>query len=219
MNQPLLITGIGTAIGKTLVAAMVTEALLADYWKPVQAGFEDGTDSAFVGKLVTNTQTQIREEAYKLKMPASPHIAAQRESVLIDMQVLKDKAESYLKQAFPRQLIIEGAGGLLVPLNSRETIADLAEALNARLILVSRNYLGSINHSLLTAAYCKSRGLDVLGWIFNDDYLQYENEIVTWSGFPSLGSIPHIANIHADSLREHTLVLQKALQDKLNSKA
>ncbi len=216
MHQPLLITGIGTAIGKTLIAAMVTEALQADYWKPVQAGWEDGTDSDFVSKLITNPYTQIKEEAYKLKMPASPHIAAEKESVLIDLNVLMEKADLYLKQAFPRQLVIEGAGGLLVPLNIRETIADLALTLNAKLILVSRNYLGSINHSLLTAAYCKSRGLDVLGWIFNDEYLQYEKEIVVWSGYPSLGSIPHLDNINAEAIRKPTLGLQKALFESLN---
>ncbi len=89
-----------------------------------------------------------------------------------------------------KPLIIEGAGGLLVPLNEKEFVLDLAVKLDATLILVSRNYLGSINHSLLTAAVCKAHGLQVAGWIFNDQYLHYEQEIVQWSGIPAIASIP-----------------------------
>jgi dethiobiotin synthetase len=87
-------------------------------------------------------------------------------------------------------LVVEGAGGLLVPLNDGQFMADLALALDATVILVSRNYLGSINHSLLTAEVCRMRGLRVAGWVFNDQYGDYEEEIVRWSGYPRLGSVP-----------------------------
>ena len=89
-----------------------------------------------------------------------------------------------------RPLVIEGAGGLMVPLNEQEFVIDLVRMLNARLVLVSRNYLGSINHSLMTAAICRNYGLDVAGWVFNDQYMNYEQEIVRWSGYPSLFSVP-----------------------------
>ncbi len=215
MQQPILITGIGTAIGKTLIAAMVTEALEADYWKPVQAGWEEGTDAGFVGKHISNPTSVIHKEAYLLQMPASPHIAAEKEGIRISIDHISKTYTTIAQKASPRQLVIEGAGGLLVPLNPKENFADLAEALQAKLILVSRNYLGSINHSLLTAAYCKNRGLDVLGWVFNDDYLSYEAEIVTWSGYPSLGSIPALPEISPEIVRIHALGLLHGLREKL----
>ncbi|MBS1660882.1 MAG: dethiobiotin synthase [Bacteroidetes bacterium] len=180
--QPIFITGIGTGIGKTLVSAIVTEALGASYWKPVQAGFDEGTDSQWVGERTAGARRI--PEVYKLKMPASPHIAAREEGVVIDLD--------RIAAAMPadRPLVIEGAGGLLVPLNDREFVLDLVRRLDATVILVSRNYLGSINHSLLTAEVCRSHGLRVAGWIFNDQYLAYEEEIVAWSGIPAIGSIP-----------------------------
>ncbi|MBL0882884.1 MAG: dethiobiotin synthase [Chitinophagaceae bacterium] len=196
MNRPIFITGIGTEIGKTVVSAIVTEALQADYWKPVQAGFETGTDALRVQQLLTNTKTIIHPEIYCLQMPASPHIAARAEQIFIDIDRIGEKAKQLLSEKPDRTLVIEGAGGLLVPLNEQESIADLILSLHARVILVSRNYLGSINHSRLTAAYCKQMGIDVIGWIFNDQYLDYEDEIVAWSGFPSLGSVPYLSEIN-----------------------
>ena len=89
-----------------------------------------------------------------------------------------------------RPLVIEGAGGLMVPLNEKEFVIDLVKALDARLVLVSRNYLGSINHSLMTASICRDRGLDVAGWVFNDQYMDYAEEIAAWSGYPILFSLP-----------------------------
>lgn len=187
--SPLFITGIGTGVGKTLVSAIVTEAIGGWYWKPVQAGFDEGTDAEWVGERLTERKdasggSRVRPEAYKLKMPASPHIAAREEGILIRVKDLVSQMPAQ------RPLVVEGAGGLLVPLNEREFMADLALALDATVILVSRNYLGSINHSLLTAEVCRTRGLRVAGWIFNDQYLDYEEEIVGWSGYPRLGAVP-----------------------------
>ncbi|ULQ54201.1 dethiobiotin synthase [Flavihumibacter fluvii] len=185
MAAPIFITGIGTGIGKTLVAAIITEALQADYWKPVQAGFSEGTDTEWVAERITNTKTCFHPEVYKLKLPASPHIAAREEGITIRLGAIID--------ALPdsgQGLIVEGAGGLLVPLNDQEFVADLVLALGAKVVLVSRNYLGSINHSLLTADVCRSRGIDVAGWVFNDQYGDYEADIARWTGLPVLGSIP-----------------------------
>lgn len=182
--RPLFITGIGTDVGKTVVAAIVTEALGGVYWKPVQAGFHDGTDSEWVGQRIGGGLRRVAPEAYRLKLAASPHIAAREEGVVINL----DKLEAAMPP--DRPLVIEGAGGLLVPLNDSEFVLDLVKRLDARVILVSRNYLGSINHSLLTAAVCKAHGLHVAGWVFNDQYLHYEQEIASWSGLPVIGSIP-----------------------------
>jgi dethiobiotin synthetase len=189
MMQPLFVSGIGTGIGKTFVSALLAEALQADYWKPVQAGYADGTDRETVRSLVGNPQTRIHPETYLLKLPASPHIAARQENTRIEIGRIKTELSRFDPQ---RPLIIEGAGGLLVPLNETDMVIDLVHALNARLILVSRNYLGSINHSLLTAAVCRQRGLPVAGWIFNDQFMNYEQEIVEWTGIPSLLSIPFL---------------------------
>ena len=191
--QPIFITGIGTGVGKTIASAVVTEALQADYWKPVQAGFEEGTDALTIKNLLSNQTSVIYPESYKLQLPASPHIAAGEENIRIDLNHIVSCQPS----SDTRHLIVEGAGGILVPLNENEFVIDLIEKLQARVILVSRNYLGSINHSLLTAAICKQRKLDVIGWLFNDQYLNYENEIVNWSGYTKIGSISFSKAVNA----------------------
>jgi dethiobiotin synthetase len=212
-NKPIFITGIGTGVGKTLVSAIVTEALGADYWKPVQAGFEEGTDTIAVKELLSNQQSVVHDEVYKLKTPASPHIAARMDGITISKNAIQEKATAILKQIGSKPLVIEGAGGLLVPLTDTEMVAELITLLNAKVILVSRNYLGSINHSLLTAAYCRSKGLDVAGWIFNDDYMNYEAEIVKWSGYPSLGSIPKLETISKAIISEQANRLTQSLAE------
>jgi dethiobiotin synthetase len=214
--NPIFITGIGTGVGKTLVAAIVTEALRADYWKPVQAGYAGGTDSEWVRKTIDHPLSQVHPESYRLALPASPHIAARQEGVEIDIhRIVEDFRAISARSGYAlpdvqpavaagpqRPLVIEGAGGLLVPLNENEFVTDLIRALDATVILVSRNYLGSINHSLLTAAACKAHGLRVAGWIFSDQYGHYEADIVRWTGIPSLASVPHSENPGREFVRE-----------------
>lgn len=208
---PIFITGIGTNVGKTVVSAIVTEALQVDYWKPIQAGFEDGTDALQVQSLISNPQTIIHPEVYKLQLPASPHIAARQENIIINLKNIVNHQPSISNS----QLIIEGAGGIMVPLNDHEFVIDLITALNAKVILVSRNYLGSINHSLLTANICKQRGIDVLGWIFNDQYLDYENEIVAWSGYPKIASIPFVEKVDKAFVLQQANAIRLSLQQLL----
>ena len=186
--QPLFITGIGTGVGKTLVSAIITEALHADYWKPVQAGIENA-DSEWIKAMLPSTK--IQPETYKLKLAASPHIAARDENDTIDIKKILSSFNRIKATSQNDYLVIEGAGGLMVPLNDQEFVIDLIKRLDASVILVSRNYLGSINHSLLTAEMCKKCELNVIGWVFNDQYLDYENEIVKWTGYPKIASIPH----------------------------
>lgn len=186
--RPIFITGIGTDVGKTVVAAIVTEALGGTYWKPVQAGFDQGTDTEWVAARLSNPQARVApNEAYKLRMPASPHLAARAENIRIDLDEIHRQFMEIRDNA-PRSspyagnfFIIEGAGGLMVPLNENEFVIDLIKKLNARVILVSRSYLGSINHSLMTAAVCKAHGLDVGGWVFNGEPAGYEKDIYRWS--------------------------------------
>jgi dethiobiotin synthetase len=194
--KPIFITGIGTDVGKTVVAAIVTEALGAVYWKPVQAGFDQGTDTGWVAERLSHPLARTLPEMYKLKLPASPHIAAREEGIIVNL----DK----IAEAMPpdRPLVIEGAGGLMVPLNEQEFVIDLVKKLDARVILVSRNYLGSINHSLLTAAVCKAHGLDLAGWIFNGETSGYENEIEEWSGVRHIVSIPQVDNPDKEFVRK-----------------
>ena len=210
MQQPIFITAIGTDVGKTIVSAIITEALQADYWKPVQAGFYDGTDALTVKDLISNNDTIIHPEVYKLSLAASPHISARIEHVKVDLDLINKTCRKL--ETGNRQLIIEGAGGLMAPLNENEFIIDLIQKLNARVILVSRNYLGSINHSLLTAAICKQKNVDVIGWVFNDQYMDYEEEIVQWTGLPKIFSITFTENLTKEFARAQAEKIKASLQ-------
>ncbi|QHL86687.1 dethiobiotin synthase [Nibribacter ruber] len=154
------VTGIGTDVGKTIAAAILTQALHADYWKPVQAGSLEATDTMRVQELVSNSRSVFHPEAYRLKLPASPHLAAAQEGIDIDLNNIQ------LPQT-QNHLIVEGAGGVMVPLNNNELVLDLISKLNLEVILVSRNYLGSINHTLTTLEVLKARNISVVGIIFN----------------------------------------------------
>jgi len=220
--RPLFVTGIGTDVGKTVIAAILAEALHADYWKPVQAGFEGGTDSEWIGEMVSNSDTVIHPELYKLRLAASPHFAAREEGIGINLDTIANRCESICNPGNAgsqnRWLIVEGAGGLLVPLNNNEFVLDLAKKLKAKTVLVSRNYLGSINHSLLTAQAGKLAGLDIVGWLFNDQYLNYEDEIVRWSALPRIASFPFLKGLGKEFIQEQARlirpVLSKMLQDQ-----
>ena len=215
MLQPIFITGIGTGVGKTVISAIITEALKANYWKPIQAGFDDGTDALEVKQLVSNTDSLFFDEVYKLKLPASPHIAAREENIKIEMNKIVSSFQNMSNNNPNNNLIIEGAGGLLVLINDNEFIIDIIKNLNAKVILVSRNYLGSINHSLLTAQICKQQNIDVLGWVFNDQFMQYEDEIVYWSGYNKIASVPLATTLTANWVSQQAKILEGSLRKVL----
>jgi dethiobiotin synthetase len=221
----IFVTGIGTDVGKTVASAILCEALEADYWKPVQAGFDDGTDAMLLKSLITNKKTIVHPETYKLKLASSPHIAARKEGIKIDLnKIVEDYNEIVNRQSSivddstensklkTENLVIEGAGGLMVPLNDNEFITDLIKKLNAKVILVSKNYLGSINHSLLTASVCKQNNLDVLGWMFNEDFMNYEEEIEAWSGYTKIATVPTCEHINAMFVQQQAMLIKHSLQ-------
>lgn len=156
----IFVTGIGTDIGKTLASAILVEALKADYWKPVQAGDLQNTDTMKVRDLVSNNQSIFYPESFRLTKPISPHAAAAYDNFEI-------KENNIIPPQHTNTLIIEGAGGLMVPLNRNFLIIDLIQQLKAEVVLVSKNYIGSINHTLLTAQALHSKNITVKGIIFN----------------------------------------------------
>lgn len=165
----IFVTGIDTDSGKTLASAILCEALHADYWKPVQAGLP--RDAERVRELVTNPATRIHRERYLLSLPASPHAAAKADGVEI-------RVSDFVLPETDRSLVIEGAGGCLVPINDQEFIIDLVHGFNAELILVADLYLGSINHTLLSAEVLMRRGFTPMGIIFNGDTNQESERII-----------------------------------------
>ncbi len=196
------ITAIGTDSGKTLVSAIVTQALQADYWKPIQAGLPRDTET--VRQLVQNPVTRFHTEAYLLQNSLSPHAAARREGVEIEL------AKITLPPT-PNTLVIEGAGGVLVPINNQEFVIDIAQTLNADVILVANIYLGSINHTLLTVNELARRGVLVTGIVFNGpSNNDTEQIILKHSGYTKLLHVypeaeitPAIVNNYAKQLREN----------------
>jgi len=175
------ITGISTEVGKTVVSAILTEALEADYWKPVQAGDLEDSDSHKIKRFISNTKTVIHPNAYALNTPMSPHAAADIDSIHIDLeQIIRLKTNNHL--------VIEGAGGLLVPLNDQATIMDLIQPAD-KVVVVSRHYLGSINHTLLTVEKLLEKDLQV-GIIFSgDEHPTTESIILKKTQVPFLGRI------------------------------
>nr|WP_068889303.1 dethiobiotin synthase [Pedobacter panaciterrae] len=194
MNNTYFVTGIGTGIGKTIISSILTEKLQADYWKPIQSGDLEISDSLFVGNLVSNSKTVIHPERYRLGQPLSPHLSAKIDGVHITIDSIK-------KPLTNNSLVIEGAGGLMVPLNDKELICDLIKSLEAKVIVVSQNYLGSINHTLLTLEVLKSNKITVEGLIFNGPAnLETENYIQNYSGVRIIGKVPFMSRIDKEHI-------------------
>ena len=189
------ITAIGTDSGKTLVSAIFTEALQADYWKPVQAGLPRDTDT--VKSLVSNPVSKFHDEAYLLNHPMSPHAAARLDGVTIDLANIRLPETQ-------NPLVIEGAGGALVPLNDTDLVIDLPARLGAEVILVSNIYLGSINHTLLTVNELKRRQVVVRGIVFNGpENTETERIILKHSGWPVLLRVKQESAVTPEIVKEY----------------
>jgi dethiobiotin synthetase len=183
-KQHFFVTGIGTGIGKTIASAVLVEKLKADYWKPVQSGDLENSDSLAVKSLVSNPTTKVHPETYRLSQPFSPHKSAAIDGITID-------AENFVIPRTSNSLIIEGAGGLMVPLNDHFLMIDLIKKLNVPVILVSQNYLGSINHTLLSVNVLKQYQIPIKGILFNGIKDIYSKDfILHYTGVELLGHIP-----------------------------
>ena len=183
LPKRIFVAGTSTGVGKTIVSAILAEALHTDYWKPVQCGNLSETDTHIVQSLVSNHVSKFYKETYLLKTASSPHYAAEIENVEI-------KPDRLHLPSSEIRLLIEGAGGLMVPLSRDYLVIDLIKYLEASVILVSKNYLGSINHTLLSIEALKQRGIDVLGVVFNgQNYFDNEEIIQHFTQTTLLGEI------------------------------
>ncbi|NEU08585.1 dethiobiotin synthase [Flavihumibacter sp. R14] len=191
--KQFVIAGIGTEIGKTFISAILTEALEADYWKPVQAGMPLDTD--YISQHISNTKTFCYPEGYRLKLPMSPHAAAATEGLRIDLETLKVPETA-------NHLIIELAGGIMVPLNSQQLNTDLISMWGLPVILVSQNYLGSINHTLLSVTVLKQLGIRIAGIIFNGESNPATEEVILgFTGLKCIAKIPRMAEINKEVIK------------------
>ena len=204
----LFITGISTDVGKTIASAIIVEALQADYWKPIQAGDLEHSDTHKVQSLVSNTQSHFHSNSYALQTPASPHLAAAIDGITIAMNEIQEPKTN-------NHLVVEGAGGILVPLNDTQSVVDLIQP-DYKVIVVSRHYLGSINHTLLTIEALQNRQIQVAGIIFSgDENTSSESIILNRTAVPFIGRIAqepyfdtNVISEYAELFRENLLKIQ-----------
>lgn len=193
-----IVAGSGTGVGKTVVSAILTKLLSGDYWKPIQCGLEEKSDTNIIKSLVDTNKHQVHQPSFSLKAPLSPHQAAKLENTYIDLN----------KITLPRHvrpLIIETVGGIFTPLTSNFLSVDLFKSWNGPWIVVSRHYLGSINHTLLTLFALKEKKVPILGIIFNG-HLNPESEkvILEISQVPFLGRVLFEERINAETIQKYS---------------
>lgn len=200
--KKIFVTGISTEVGKTIASAILVEALKADYWKPIQAGELEHCDTKKVEALVSNKTSVFHPNSYALNTPMSPHAAAEIDNISIDVKKIKAPKTK-------NNLVIEGAGGLLVPINDKQTILDIIQP-DYKLVVVSRHYLGSINHTLLTVNLLKEKGFDV-SIIFSGNEHKTTEDIIT-----KMTRIPVIGRIEEEPYFDKNVVLEYAEKFKEN---
>ena len=203
------ITGISTDVGKTIASAIITEALEADYWKPIQAGDLDNSDSNKVRKLVSNNKSKFHPNSYALNTPMSPHAAADIDGVSIEIS--KIRVPIPIAIGTKNHLVIEGAGGLLVPINDSQTILDLIKP-DYKVIVVSRHYLGSINHTLLTVNALKQKGLDVSIIFSGKEHPTTEDIIKKMTQVPIIGRIDEEPYFDKNVVKEYAELFRENLE-------
>ena len=203
MPKTYFITGISTEVGKTIASAIVTEALEADYWKPVQSGDLDYSDTHKVQNLISNRKSVFHPNSYALRTPMSPHASAEIDGIPIELdKITVPKTKNHL--------VIEGAGGLLVPLNNSDTILDVIQP-DYKVIVVSRHYLGSINHTLLTLNLLKQKGFDVSLIFSGNKHPTTEHIIKKMSEVEIIGRIEEEPYFDKNVIREYA----EKFKDKL----
>lgn len=200
----IFVTGISTDVGKTIACAILTEALKADYWKPIQAGELDNTDSHKVGRLLSNKKTVIHPCDLELKTHMSPHAAAEIDGVEINIHAIQEPITK-------NHLVIEGAGGLLVPLNDNYTVLDLIQP-NYKVVVVSRHYEGSINHTLLTIGLLQSKGYEVSVLFSGNEHPTTESIILKKTGVAYLGRINEEESFDKKTIKDYANAFKPKLQ-------
>ena len=190
------VTGIHTDAGKTVASAFLQLALDADYWKPIQAGDLDFGDTDRVRAYTSLPAERYHPVRHALRTPASPHYAARLDGVDI-------KLEDFELPKTDRPLIVEGAGGILVPINDRQTVGDLMVHLGLPVILVSRHYLGSINHTLLSIEQLRRMGLEIAGIVYSggENGAETVRIVGEMTGIEVLGELPEFGEVTSDVLR------------------
>lgn len=205
MNDTYFITGISTEVGKTISSAIVVESLQADYWKPIQSGDLDNSDTMKVKSLISNSISTFFPSSYEFNYPASPHLSAQMEGRHIELAHIKRPHSS-------NTLVIEGAGGLFVPLNERNTILDLMLPTD-KIVLVSRHYLGSINHTMLSVEALQRRGLNIFGIIFSgEENTATESWIASYTQIPIIGRIEEEPFFDKNTIKKYADLFKKNLK-------
>ena len=203
MNDTYFITGISTEVGKTMSSAIVVESLQADYWKPIQSGDLDNSDTMKVKSLISNSISTFFPSSYEFDYPASPH-SAQMEGRHIELAHIKRPHSS-------NTLVIEGAGGLFVPLNERNTILDLMLPTD-KIVLISRHYLGSINHTMLSVEALQRRGLNIFGIIFSgEENTATESWIASYTQIPIIGRIEEEPFFDKNTIKKYADLFKKKL--------
>lgn len=196
MTKRIVVTGTDTGIGKTVFAAALAGLLDGFYWKPVQSGLDQETDSEVVARLSGLPAGRVLPEAYRLRMPLSPHRSAEIDGVAIE-------AAKLLLPDLPGPLVIEGAGGLMVPLNRQTTFIDVFEQWRLPVILCARTALGTINHTLLSIEALRARSIPIIGVAFiGDEVADTQRTIVEFSGVPQLGRLPYLDPLTGETLRD-----------------
>ncbi len=202
MPNQFIIAGIGTEIGKTLISAIFRQGMQADYWKPVQSGNPEEADALFIGQMTRVPEGKIWDSSYMLSQPLSPHTAAEIDGIRISL----DHIQIPLTE---RSLIVELAGGLMVPLNESETNLDLIAHVALPVILVSKNYLGSINHTLLSYEILKAKQIPIAGIVFNGPAnASGERFILQHTGLKVLLRVPELAQINPEIIQEYAQQIQ-----------
>ncbi len=205
----MMVAGIGTDVGKTIVSAILTILLNGDYWKPIQCGAEENSDTATMKTWLDTTGHTIHPPAYSLKAPLSPHHAARLEKVSINLSAIT------LPQT-TRPLIIEGVGGIFVPLTPKILSIDLFKSWDCQWIIVSKHYLGSINHTLLTIDALKNFCLPIFGIFFNgESNHESESVILEISQLPFLGRLLPEANLNLQTIQRYVKQWEPLFSNRL----
>ena len=195
-----VVTGIGTDVGKTVVSAIIAQALEADYWKPIQSGELENSDSHKIDRL-TNDNVHILSERYRLTEPLSPHASAAIDGIHLQLSELTLPETN-------RNLLVEGAGGLMVPINDTDLLIDVFKQWNLPVIIVSRHYVGSINHTILTIEALQNRGITIKGLVFvGDENKATESFILNHTNVPFLIRIPLATEVTTDFVQQQAKIL------------